>query len=42
LIGDVLGCLTVLFFAALVVVPAIRYFAPRFVPSNFKPKEIEL
>ena len=40
LIGDVLGCLTVLFFAALVVVPGIRYFAPHLVPSRFKPKKI--
>ena len=34
LIGDVLGCLTVLFFAALVIVPGIRYFAPGLVPSD--------
>jgi hypothetical protein len=34
LIGDVLGCLTVLFFAALVIVPGIRYFAPQLVPSD--------
>ena len=40
LIGDVLGCLTVLFFAALVVVPGIRYFAPHLVPLKFKPKKI--
>ena len=32
LIGDVLGCLAVLFFAALVVVPGIRYFAPKLIP----------
>ena len=32
LIGDVLGCLVVLFFAALVVVPAIKYFSPKSVP----------
>ena len=34
LIGDVLGCLSVLLFAALVIVPGIRYFAP----SNVPPK----
>jgi len=38
LIGDVLGCLAVLFFAALVVVPGIRYFAPKLVPSKDKAK----
>ena len=38
LIGDVLGCLAVLFFAALVVVPGIRYFAPKLVPSQDKVK----
>ena len=32
LIGDVLGCLVVLFFAALVIVPGIRKFAPNLVP----------
>ena len=40
LIGDLLGCLTVLFFVALVVVPGIRYFVPHLVPSKFKPKKI--
>ena len=34
LLGDILGCLTVLFFAVLVVVPGIRYFAPELVPSD--------
>ena len=34
LIGDVLGCLVVLFFAALVVVPAIKYFSPESVPKD--------
>ena len=34
LIGDVLGCLVVLFFAALVVVPAIKYFSPKSVPME--------
>jgi len=34
LLGDILGCLTVLFFAVLVVVPGIRYFAPKLVPSD--------
>jgi uncharacterized membrane protein len=34
LIGDVLGCLVVLFFAALVVVPAIKYFSPESVPMD--------
>ncbi|MDC0491691.1 hypothetical protein OAN85_00200 [Candidatus Pseudothioglobus singularis] len=29
LIGDVLGCLVVLFFAALVAVPVIKYFSPK-------------
>jgi hypothetical protein len=38
LIGDVLGCLSVLLFAALVVVPGIRYFAPKYVPSEDKIK----
>ena len=38
LIGDVLGCLAILFFAALVVVPGIRFFAPKLVPSKFKDK----
>ena len=32
LIGDLLGCLVVLFFAALVIVPAIKYFSPKSVP----------
>tara|TARA_B100000470_G_scaffold112888_1_gene87093 strand:+ start:7722 stop:8318 length:597 start_codon:yes stop_codon:yes gene_type:complete len=32
LIGDLLGCLIVLFFAALVIVPAIRYLAPKSPP----------
>ena len=32
LIGDILGCLTVLFFAALVIVPVIRYFFPKSAP----------
>ena len=41
LIGDLLGCLTVLFFAALVVVPGIRYFYSHLVPLKFKPKKIE-
>ena len=34
LIGDVLGCLSVLLFAALVIVPGIRYFAPSHVPPK--------
>ena len=34
LMGDVLGCLTVLFFAALVVVPFIRYVFPKINPSE--------
>ena len=34
LIGDILGCLVVLFFAALVVVPAIKYFSPKSVPMD--------
>ena len=34
LIGDILGCLIILFFAALVIVPGIRYFAPELVPSD--------
>ena len=34
LMGDILGCLIVLFFAALVVVPFIKYFFPKIVPSE--------
>ena len=34
LMGDVLGCLIVLFFAALVVVPFIKYFFPKIAPSE--------
>jgi hypothetical protein len=34
LIGDILGCLVVLFFAALVIVPGIRKFAPNLVPLD--------
>ena len=34
LMGDVLGCLIVLFFAALVVVPFIKYFFPKITPSE--------
>ncbi len=34
LIGDILGCLIVIFFAALVVVPFIKYFFPRIAPSE--------
>ena len=34
LIGDLLGCLVVLFFAALIVVPTIKYFSPKSVPIN--------
>ena len=34
LMGDILGCLIVLFFAALVVVPFIKYFFPRIAPSE--------
>jgi hypothetical protein len=34
LIGDLLGCLVVLFFAALIVVPAIKYFSPKSAPIN--------
>jgi hypothetical protein len=34
LIGDILGCLTVIFFAALVVVPFIKYFFPKIAPSE--------
>ena len=34
LMGDILGCLLVLFFAALVVVPFIKYFFPRIAPSE--------
>ena len=36
LLGDIIGCLTVLFFAALVIVPGIRYFAPKLAPSDLK------
>jgi hypothetical protein len=36
LLGDILGCLTVLFFAALVIVPEIRYFAPKLIPSDLE------
>ena len=38
LIGDILGSLIILFFAALVIVPGIRYFAPKLVPSDYKSK----
>ena len=38
LLGDILGSLIVLFFAALVIVPGIRYFAPKHVPSEDKIK----
>ena len=38
LIGDILGSLIILFFAALVIVPGIRYLAPNFVPSEYKSK----
>jgi hypothetical protein len=34
LIGDVLGCIVVLLFAALVIVPGIRHFAPSLVPPK--------
>ena len=34
LMGDILGCLIVLFFAALVVVPFIKYFFTKIVPSE--------
>jgi hypothetical protein len=34
LMGDILGCLMVLFFAALVVVPFIKYFFPKIGPSE--------
>ena len=34
LIGDILGCLVVLFFAALVVVPSIKHFSPKSAPFN--------
>jgi len=34
LMGDILGCLIVLFFAALVVVPSIKYFFPKITPSE--------
>ena len=34
LLGDILGCLIVLFFAALVVVPLIKYFFPKVAPSE--------
>ena len=36
LIGDILGCLVVLLFAALIVVPGIRYFFPSLVPADDK------
>jgi hypothetical protein len=36
LIGDILGSLIVLFFAALVVVPGIRYLAPHLIPKEDK------
>ena len=32
LMGDILGCLIVLFFAALVIVPSIKYFFPKITP----------
>ena len=34
LMGDILGCLIVLFFAALVIVPLIKYFFPKITPSE--------
>ena len=34
LMGDILGCLIVLFFAALVIVPFIKYFFPKIAPSE--------
>ena len=34
LMGDILGCLIVLFFAAFVVVPFIKYFFPKIAPSE--------
>ena len=34
LLGDILGCLTILFFASLVIVPGIRKFAPNYAPSE--------
>jgi len=34
LIGDILGCLIVLFFAALIVVPVIKYFFPKYIPKE--------
>ncbi len=34
LIGDILGCLIVLFFAALIVVPVIKYFFPKHIPKE--------
>ena len=34
LLGDILGCLTILFFAALVIVPGVRKFAPNYAPSE--------
>ena len=34
LMGDILGCLIVLFFAALVIVPLIKYFFPKIAPSE--------
>ena len=36
LLGDILGCLTILFFTALVIVPGIRYFAPQLIPSDIE------
>ena len=36
LLGDILGCLTILLFAALVIVPGIRYFAPQLIPSDIE------
>ena len=39
LIGDALGCVTVFLFAALVIVPGIRYFAPHLVPSEIQTKQ---
>jgi hypothetical protein len=33
-LGDILGCLLVLFFAALVVVPFIKYFFPKIAPGE--------
>ena len=34
LIGDILGCLIVLFIAALIVVPFIKYFFPKYIPKE--------